>query len=117
MGIIYFFIMPGLYLLQLFNTKENCKIQSNNLQGAHIRGNYTVNDSHSGENFCGNAGDTTGGSSYTNSASSSANANSSSQSGPGSPPASQSAPGPPAPGPAKQAPAKKIFWRLSLRWR
>ena len=61
---------------------EFCKIQSNNFTGAHIGGSVTEDDSHSGENFCGNAGDTMCGSKYSNSSSSSADssANSSSNS-------------------------------------
>ena len=72
--------MPGLYLLQLFESKENCKIQFNNFHGAHITGSVTVDDSNSGENFCGDAGDTTGNSTYTNMSSSSSKAASTSAS-------------------------------------
>ena len=72
--------MPGLYLLQLFNTKENCHIQSNLFKNAHISGAVVINDSKSGENFCGNAGDTTGHSGYTNETSSSSKSASSAHS-------------------------------------
>merc|ERR1712166_739803 len=75
--------MPAFLINLALKTKENCKIQSNNLQGVHIGGSVTINDSGSGENFCGNAGDTSGGSSYTNSSSSSANSSSSSSGGGG----------------------------------
>ena len=60
--------MPGLYLLQLFNSHENCKIQTNMFDYAHIRGGVVVDDHKSGENFCGNAGTTSGHSTYTNEA-------------------------------------------------
>merc|ERR1712166_1075211 len=93
MGIIIFYKMPGLYLLQLFDTKEHCKIQSNNLKDAHIGGNYIDDNSHSGENFCGNAGDTTGHSKYlnkvTSKATSKATSKSSSGGGSTTPPASK----------------------------
>ena len=58
--------MSDLALLQLFATKINCEIQHNIFKGAHIGGMVTINDGHSGENFCGNAGDTTGHSKYIN---------------------------------------------------
>ena len=67
----YLLKMPGLYLLQLFNSKENCHIQNNLFKGAHIGGMVSISDAHSGENFCGDAGDTTGHSVYTNETSSS----------------------------------------------
>ena len=72
--------MPTLYLLNLFNTRENCNIQTNIFKGAHIGGGVSISDAGSGENFCGNAGDTTGHSTYTNESSSSSSANSSSSS-------------------------------------
>ena len=78
--------MPGLQLLQLsFNAKENCRIQTVNLDGAVITGGVYSTDAHSGENFCGNAGDTTGHSRFSTYTSSSArsSANSSSTSGGG----------------------------------
>merc|ERR1712195_116583 len=76
------YIIPA-FLINLMRTKEHCKIQSNNLQGVHIGGSVTINDSGSGENFCGNAGDTSGHSHYTNKSSSSANSSSSSSGGGG----------------------------------
>ena len=69
--------MPGLYLLQLFESHEDCKIQMNNFHNAKIAGGVTIDDDNSGENFCGNAGDTTGGSSYVNEVSSKSNSKSS----------------------------------------
>ena len=76
--------MPGLQLLQLsFVTKEHCQIQTENLDGAVIKGGVWITDAHSGENFCGNAGDTTGHSKFTTSTSSSANSSSSASSSSG----------------------------------
>ena len=51
-------------------TKENCLIQTNEFQDATIGKGVTITDAHSGENFCGNAGDTSGHSTYTNTATS-----------------------------------------------
>ena len=48
------------------NTKEWCSIQANDFVGAVIKGSVTIDDSYSGENFCGNAGDVTGHSLYEN---------------------------------------------------
>ena len=75
--------MPGLYLLQLFETKENCSIQANLFKGAHIGGTVTIDDDNSGENFCGNAGDTTGNSHYTDMSDSKSDSNSRSSSSAG----------------------------------
>ena len=58
--------MPGLYLLQLMETKENCNIQQNDFSGSFLRGNVIIKSVHTGENFCGDAGDTGEGSSYKN---------------------------------------------------
>ena len=70
-----------MFLQLLMATNEHCKEQSNNLKGAHIAGGVTINDSHSGENFCGNAGNTTGHSRYVNKTRSSARSSADSSSG------------------------------------
>ena len=61
-------------------TKGACKIQSNDFDGSFIKGSVHIIDAHSGENFCGTAGLTTGGSHYVNSSDSASSSNSSSSS-------------------------------------
>ena len=61
-------------------TKGPCHMQTNNFDGAFIKGSVAVDNDHSGENFCGNAGLTTGGSTYVNRVASSANSSSSASS-------------------------------------
>ena len=48
------------------DTKEWCSIQANDFVDAVVGGSITIDDSYSGENFCGNAGDVTGHSLYEN---------------------------------------------------
>ena len=71
------------YTLQILNTltTDNCKIQTTDLLGAHIGGNVSINDSNAGENFCGDAGNTTDGATFTNTATSSATSSSTSSTG------------------------------------
>ena len=57
-----------------------CHVQTNNFDGATIKGMVSVDNDHSGENFCGNAGLTTGGSTYVNKVASDSTSSSSSSS-------------------------------------
>ena len=75
--------MPSLYLVNLMNTKDNCHIQQNNFHGATVGGNITVTNAHSGENICGDAGTTSGGSTFVNKTSSSADSSASASSSAG----------------------------------
>ena len=60
-----------------------CKIQANNFAHAVIGGSITIDDSYSGENFCGNAGLVTGKSVYENLVKNKTSSSSSSQSSTG----------------------------------
>ena len=51
-------------------TKEHCQIQTNDFEGATIGKGVMISNAGSGENFCGTAGTTSGGSTYKNMASS-----------------------------------------------
>ena len=57
-----------------------CHVQTNNFDGAFIKGKVSVDNDNSGENFCGNAGLTTGDSTYVNRVASDSNSSSSSSS-------------------------------------
>ena len=55
-------------------TNVSCKDFDFNFKNAHITGNVVINIPNVGEVFCGEAGTTSGGSSYTNETSSTSNA-------------------------------------------
>ena len=71
--------MPALYLLNLENSTFNCKIGNMDNSGATI-GTLT-NNTTSGENFCGKAGNVSGHGKYVNSVSSKADSTSSAHGG------------------------------------